>query len=477
YRGLGRTINKFSITPRGEVRVAEGDSQLPYLIGNLSMLIFEPLPETDKNSWTVSGASSVYEEEDNPRFGHPMFRNRGPVKTTKADESTSFTLLETKGDLATYQKTYSLNVPGDDETTTINSKGRWTFNQTLGLPESLDLEHRMNIKEENVTIEIPVKIKYHRLSSEEFADFERKQKEEQERRKLEHEQRMAELKKPLGDTERQDLATKLQGGSMHELMSPLIQLSHRGEVNDAEIAKAIRPLLNHPEFMVRNMAAEALKNVSPEFRRIHSIYEDYSRPMPLDNMGPPVTDKTKLAPGMFVANQEHSRWYPKRVTRVLADGRVEVQDAHGHRTETFARSDLRQAPAELNQFLSGTPAPAAAPSNSAAPSRRTTPRSNSYATQMRNRTAQPAAPAPTAPPMNNADDEYRTWTDDTGSFAVVAQFVSSDQKNVQLRRKNNGKIFTVPLDRLSKVDRQWLQQHQQKPQGDNPFEPASNPFE
>jgi hypothetical protein len=49
----------------------------------------------------------------------------------------------------------------------------------------------------------------------------------------------------------------------------------------------------------------------------------------------------------------------------------------------------------------------------------------------------------------------RTWTDDTGKFKVEAEFVSLVGDAVKLKRKD-GLILTVPLDKLSRKDREFL---------------------
>jgi hypothetical protein len=55
----------------------------------------------------------------------------------------------------------------------------------------------------------------------------------------------------------------------------------------------------------------------------------------------------------------------------------------------------------------------------------------------------------------NAQVALRTWTDATGKFNVVAEFVSLEGNNVQLKRKD-GTILSVPLDKLSAKDREFL---------------------
>jgi hypothetical protein len=81
--------------------------------------------------------------------------------------------------------------------------------------------------------------------------------------------------------------------------------------------------------------------------------------------------------------------------------------------------------------------------------------------------AAPATPAPApatapaddpfAPPSNDkvTSRAYRLWVDDTGTFQVRAKLVVVLDGKVRLL-KENGKFTTVPLERLSKADLQFV---------------------
>ncbi len=84
--------------------------------------------------------------------------------------------------------------------------------------------------------------------------------------------------------------------------------------------------------------------------------------------------------------------------------------------------------------------------------------------------AEPVAPelvaADTAPPAESlveqqiedadASAEFRTWTDNTGSFTVRARLVRILDGQVRLQ-KETGRFTTVPLSRLSKPDLAFVQ--------------------
>jgi len=74
-------------------------------------------------------------------------------------------------------------------------------------------------------------------------------------------------------------------------------------------------------------------------------------------------------------------------------------------------------------------------------------------------------------PVAIANRDYRTWTDDTGTFAVIAKCVGFDGDNIRLQRKHDGREISVPLARLSKHDRDRAERLKKSPQPKNPFEP------
>ena len=54
--------------------------------------------------------------------------------------------------------------------------------------------------------------------------------------------------------------------------------------------------------------------------------------------------------------------------------------------------------------------------------------------------------------------EYRTWQDITGKFKIEAMFVGLAAGKAQLQKKD-GQILSVPIEKLSKTDQQWVRQH------------------
>jgi hypothetical protein len=65
-------------------------------------------------------------------------------------------------------------------------------------------------------------------------------------------------------------------------------------------------------------------------------------------------------------------------------------------------------------------------------------------------------PAGIPPP----DEGYRIWTNVTGEFRREARFEGCDSGKVTLKRKEDGKIITVPLEQLSAEDQEWIRERQ-----------------
>ena len=64
--------------------------------------------------------------------------------------------------------------------------------------------------------------------------------------------------------------------------------------------------------------------------------------------------------------------------------------------------------------------------------------------------------------------EMRKWTDSTGSFSVNAKLVSNEDGSVKLE-KEDGRIITLPLTKLSDKDQTYLEELKKQNSEANPF--------
>jgi hypothetical protein len=59
------------------------------------------------------------------------------------------------------------------------------------------------------------------------------------------------------------------------------------------------------------------------------------------------------------------------------------------------------------------------------------------------------------------DLDYRVWYDKSGVFSVTGKFESFQGELVRIRRKDNGKLVDVPIDKLSEADQQTIERIRQ----------------
>jgi hypothetical protein len=100
--GLGRTNNEIEISKTGEVLSLQGSSQLPYLLGDLSLLPLEMLPGDARSAWSVEMATGIAESGE--RVSRP--RVKLAEKRTSGSETTSYEIEQTSETEATIRKTF-----------------------------------------------------------------------------------------------------------------------------------------------------------------------------------------------------------------------------------------------------------------------------------------------------------------------------------------------------------------------------------
>ena len=270
FKWLGTTTNTITLTSLGMIQSLEGDSQLPYLLGNLSLIVFEPLPQQAQSSWTVGSGVTITEKNER-RTGPPFFtRPPGlpgspfdrddPDKRTAGSETTSFSIQDDKGRLVTASKRYQLSSPATDgQSFEISGSGTWVFNRDLGVSESLDFQEKLIVHDGNTTITVPVAIKYRRLS-----DAQLKQHQDEQAKQLEEaKQRLADLKrkqaeKPLTAEDKQKILENLKSDNVSLVLRGLQRLQAKTpKTPDPEIGAAVRALLDHKNRLVQQLAEKA----------------------------------------------------------------------------------------------------------------------------------------------------------------------------------------------------------------------------
>ena len=439
--GLTHSTNEIVLTPRGQVQSLKGSSQLPYLLGNLSLLIFEPLPENSQRAWAINSGVSITEggrAGGPPFFGSP-FAPKPEEKSTSGSEATSFAVERDDANSLVTNKTYKLTSPAADansESFEINGTGKWTFNRQLGISESLDFQQKLTVRQGNSTTTIPMTIKYRRLSDAEVQKIQEETKKRTEEAQTQQKMKDAE---PLDAKERSEVLANLKSTNDAVVVGSLFLLGRKTPSKpDDEIAAALQGLLNHKNGSIKQMATDAMIKFSPpEAKAKIELIRKFAGPAATDPTNRPVTAKTKLQVGQILIAHNTGAWYPVEILTLLPDGRVELHfrgwgDANN---KILPRDRLQLAPDELDQPNIKAAAPAVATRSDESPT---------------------------------AEPKWHTWSDDSGKFKIEGVFVALEGGKVKLRRKD-GKEVSVPLDRLSKADRDFAAEQAKEPT--NPFEP------
>ena len=431
FAGKVQTTNKITMTRRGTVLAMEGDSQLPFLLGNVSLLPFEILPDAKQREWLVdSGVSITQEQEGRRPFGPFGPFGNDPKSVQAGGEKTRYAIETETGTAVVVKKSYQLSSPkaGDQPAFDLTGAGTWTFNPADGMPQSLDFTAKLVIDEDNTKTTIPITIKYHRLSVEEIAKLDA----DAERMKREREAAVASAKQaaeaPLTAEEKTQALAALRSNNSDELLKVLQQLGKRRPPDpDPEVAAAIQSLLNNPSKKIQEEASQTLAHWSPTYKLKFDLNKAYDSHMPVKSTGRTVTDSTPLYVGQLVQAKLFGAWFAAEILELRSDGKILVRKrGFAPQEHTISRQELQLAPDELDQ---------------------------------------PHRPSTVAATSQSP----RTWSDATGSFKVEATYLRSADGKVTLRRQD-GREVTVPLDRLSAEDQQYVRQMLAAPQPQNPFE-------
>lgn len=426
---------------------------MPYLLGNLSMLPFENLPEKEQNAWNDDGGTSILERSSS-RFGpfrgfHGHFGNE---KHLAASEKNSFKMQSKKDGVSLFQKTYKLQCSDDKESIDISGKGTWAFNGNLGMPESLNFKYNITFKENGVTVDIPVTIQYQRLSGKKLADYEKEQQEKEAQTKRKREETLTEQKAPLTASETREILADLQSGERYRQMKAIAKLGMKKDLQaDPEIVQAVQLLLSTKDEMIHRMVQRVASKLTPELRKKSKINEAYENFMPLKEaeLGPIPTDILSLPPGLLIAAKEHHRWKAARIKKALEHGNYEIEYQGTHWKGTVAWNNIRLAPPEVEQTFVDK-------------------------AKLKKLYANYVGPVvEKAPAVTPSERGYRTWADNSGTFAIVAKYLRTEGTNVFLQRKD-GEEIKVPFSRLSESDRQVAKRLKENPAPTNPFQ--TNPF-
>ncbi|MFO0969398.1 MAG: hypothetical protein U0793_27900 [Gemmataceae bacterium] len=142
--------NDIRIDPFGQVLKSSGESQLPFVLGNLSMLAIIPLSPEGKATWEAKNDCVIKETVTStpPPSKSKLKLKKTPPPATKtndypATETTVFTLGARSGDLVTINKKYVMRTRhevGGKPYLEFEGEGPITFDAKAGVPRAMEFK-------------------------------------------------------------------------------------------------------------------------------------------------------------------------------------------------------------------------------------------------------------------------------------------------------------------------------------------------
>jgi HEAT repeat protein len=247
--------HELTVGPWGEVKNIRGESQLPFLLGNLSLLIIQPLSRQPQDSWEVKEPVTIEITQSSrfptgPRFG-PRGRFGGDTSKTRidAEEVTKFTITDVDDDRALIQKEYQLSTShtvGGKPLYGILGKGETTFDLQRGVPRKMDFRLLVTMNSERGSVITPISVSCRLLSDEDLAKMEQEAADR--------------IPKPLEADELAAAVEDLQTGDAETVKKALERIAKTSPQGDREpVAAALETVLRqHADQTIRKMAAENL---------------------------------------------------------------------------------------------------------------------------------------------------------------------------------------------------------------------------
>jgi hypothetical protein len=187
---------------------------------------------------------------------------------------------------------------------------------------------------------------------------------------------------------------------------------------------------------------------APESQASTPATDDTRPSMPVSMRSPTarrVSATTKLLPGISLLHEHGRMYHPVVVVEAPPGGHVKIHyPGWGQqRDELVPRNTLWVEPTALRaQFKDKADGDADRP---ASPSdTRSSP------------VGEPASSAELTEPAGSSAGLVRIWTDKSGEHKVEAELLAFDDDKVTLKRIDNGKLVTMPMEKLSAADQEFV---------------------
>lgn len=450
----------WTLSRLGSVVVRGDDAQLLFLLGYRDLLVIEPFPADPRPTWSIDGDVGVLEKSSRgPGFFGPEFAEE---TWHGAKERTDYAVIAATPECVRLSKKYSLTTAKADSggvQFTMTGSGELEFDLKEGVFRSSSMKYELQIRQKNLTLVLPLTFGYRLGTRAELAA--------QDERML----RAAEAAEyqPLRGGERVTLLSELRSSDEVRAIAALKRLekSTVGD-NPDEISAALVPYLKHPNDRLQVLAAKALKVWATGNAEADLI--EASRSENLWLRGPAVEAlgriKTPAAAEAAATQLRRNRFEACKALRAI--GTVAEMAARSHLNDPDP--EVRDAVRKVLNDIAGNTKTATPPADAKGQERQPD-RVGQNMSAGKDReplaggnAAKDVVPVPAAPEAA----VLRTWRDVTGTYSIEAGFVTCVDNRVTLRR-NDGRTITIPIDKLSPPDQDWVKR-QGIPKPPNPFE-------
>ena len=263
FGGLEQSTGTLVLTDRGNIESVKGQTQLPYLLGSLATMPFEPLPAGDEQEWVEERDLTITTRKSDRRFGMRFGPRFGPYaqnnseRRTGGGEKSEFAIDDSADARVTVKKKYSLSSPApseEDPGYEMDGSGTWVFDRETQMPAAIDYQIDFTSSSDNATITTPLTVVWERITEDEYAAIVKEREERlaelmrqaEERRAQEEAERKAKEGKPLEEEEKREILADLNSSQWPTVSNRLRKLKgFKPHPDDFDVALRVKELRSH----------------------------------------------------------------------------------------------------------------------------------------------------------------------------------------------------------------------------------------
>ena len=253
--GAARPV-EVAINRRGETISSKGSAQLPFLLGDLSALMTDPLPKNADPTWKTSVPLNLVEGG----LHHLPFAGADGRTQIKATLDTTFTVGKVTAETVEIGRKVEMataETVGGKPRIEIAGAGLLTFDRKLGCFTKGEATHVITVRDAKSTADTPLKISYRLLTEAEKATLAKTA-----------DGAMLFPAEPLTEALQQQALEDLKSGEKLRLFKALALLGTKEPVKDGkepsrlrvDIAKALEGVLTGPDKGMKFPSSKALVN-------------------------------------------------------------------------------------------------------------------------------------------------------------------------------------------------------------------------